>query len=109
MPVKGSALSFTRYQQGGGVEGNVPRGTLTVLKTSIPYVSSVINRAPAIGGRDTQSLADAMLRAPHMLRTRSRAVTSDDYEYLATQVNGVARAAIMPACWRYSRLRTSAR
>jgi predicted phage baseplate assembly protein len=92
VPVKGSALSFTRYQQGGGVEGNVPRGTLTVLKTSIPYVSSVINRAPAIGGRDTQSLADAMLRAPHMLRTRSRAVTSDDYEYLATQVNGVARA-----------------
>ncbi len=92
VPTKGSALTFTRYQQGGGVEGNVPRGMLTVLKTSIPYVSSVINRAPAIGGRDTQRLDDAMLRAPHMLRTRSRAVTADDYEYLATQVNGVARA-----------------
>jgi predicted phage baseplate assembly protein len=65
---------------------------LTVLKTSIPYVSSVINRGGAIGGRDAQSLDDAMLRAPHMLRTRSRAVTADDYEYLATQVNGVARA-----------------
>jgi predicted phage baseplate assembly protein len=95
VPIKGSTLSFSRYQHGGGVEGNVPRGMLTVLKTSIPYVSSVINRAPAIGGRDTQSLADAMLRAPHMLRTRSRAVTSDDYEYLATQVNGVARASCL--------------
>ncbi|MGE5333753.1 MAG: putative baseplate assembly protein, partial [Nitrososphaerota archaeon] len=92
VPVKGSTLSFSRYQRGGGIEGNVPRGMLTVLKTSIPYVSSVINRAPAIGGRDTQRLEDAMLRAPHMLRTRSRAVTADDYEYLATQVNGVARA-----------------
>jgi predicted phage baseplate assembly protein len=92
VPAKGSALSFTRYQHGGGVEGNIPQGMLTVLKTSIPYVSSVINRAPAIGGRDAQSLDDAMLRAPHMLRTRSRAVTADDYEYLATQVNGVARA-----------------
>ncbi|HKW22888.1 MAG TPA: putative baseplate assembly protein, partial [Ktedonobacterales bacterium] len=92
VPAKGSALTFSRYQHGGGVEGNVPQGMLTVLKTSIPYVSSVINRAPTIGGRDAQRLDDAMLRAPHMLRTRSRAVTADDYEYLATQINGVARA-----------------
>lgn len=95
VPARGSTLTFTRYQHGGGVEGNIPRGMLTVLKTAIPYVSSVINRAPAIGGRDMQSLDDAMLRAPHMLRTRSRAVTADDYEYLATQVNGVARASCL--------------
>lgn len=92
VPAKGSALSFSRYHHGGGVEGNLPRGVLTVLKTSIPYVSSVINRGPTIGGRDAQRLEDAMLRAPHMLRTRSRAVTAEDYEYLTTQINGVARA-----------------
>ncbi len=91
-PPKRSWLRFSRYQHGGGVIGNVPRGTLSVMKTSIPYVSQVTNRQPAMGGRDAQSLDDAKLRAPQMLRTRTRAVTAEDYEYLALQVPGVARA-----------------
>lgn len=92
MPDKGSILRFSRYQYGGGVVGNVSENTLTVLKTSIPYVARVTNRAAAIGGQDAQSLDDARLRAPQKLRTRNRAVTADDYEYLASQVPGVARA-----------------
>jgi predicted phage baseplate assembly protein len=48
VPAKGSTLTFSRYQHGGGVDGNVPQGMLTVLKTSIPYVSSVINRGPRL-------------------------------------------------------------
>ncbi|MBV9602505.1 MAG: putative baseplate assembly protein, partial [Chloroflexi bacterium] len=91
-PLKRSWLRFSRYQHGGGVVGNVPRGTLNVMKTSIPYVTQVTNRQPAMGGRDAQSLDDAKLRAPQMLRTRTRAVTAEDYEYLALQVPGVARA-----------------
>ncbi len=92
MPVKDSELSFSRYQHGGGVVGNVPRGALSVLKSSIPYVARVTNRAAASGGANAQSLDDARLRVPQVLRTRMRAVTADDYEYLATQVRGVARA-----------------
>jgi predicted phage baseplate assembly protein len=92
VPDKGSILRFTRYQQGGGVTGNVPRGMLTVLKSSIPYVARVTNRQPAVGGRDAQSLEDAKLRAPQTLRTRTRAVTADDFETLARQVEGVERA-----------------
>jgi predicted phage baseplate assembly protein len=91
-PQKRSWLRFSRYQHGGGVIGNVPRGTLSVLKTSIPYVSQVTNRQAALGGLDAQSLEDAKLRAPQKLRTRTRAVTAEDYEYLALQVPGVARA-----------------
>jgi predicted phage baseplate assembly protein len=91
-PQKRSWLRFSRYQHGGGVIGNVPRGTLSVLKTSIPYVSQVTNRHAALGGLDAQSLDDAKLRAPQKLRTRTRAVTAEDYEYLALQVPGVARA-----------------
>jgi predicted phage baseplate assembly protein len=63
-----------------------------VPKSSIPYVAHVSNREAAIGGRDAQSLEDARLRAPQALRTRSRAVTADDFEYLACEVPGVARA-----------------
>ena len=92
VPAKGSTLRFTRYQHGGGVLGNVPRGMLTVLKSSIPYVARVVNRQEALGGRDAQSLDDAKLRAPQTLRTRTRAVTADDFETLARQVPGVERA-----------------
>jgi predicted phage baseplate assembly protein len=91
-PLKRSWLRFLRYQYGGGVIGNVPRATLNVLKTSIPYVSQVTNRQAALGGRDAQTLDDAKLRAPQMLRTRTRAVTAEDYEFMARQVPGVARA-----------------
>ena len=92
VPAKGSVLRFTRYQHGGGVVGNVPRGMLTVLKSSIPYVARVVNRQPAVGGRDAQSLEDAKVRAPQTLRTRTRAVTADDFETLARHVPGVDRA-----------------
>ena len=92
VPPKGSALRFSRYQSGGGVIGSVPTGMLSVLKSSIPYVSRVVNRQPAVGGRDAQTLDDAKLRAPQALRTRTRAVTADDFETLALQVPGVERA-----------------
>jgi predicted phage baseplate assembly protein len=92
IPLKGSLFRFSRYQRGGGVLGNVPREMISVPKTSIPYVARVVNRASAIGGRDAQSLDDAKLRAPQTLRTRTRAVTADDFEVLARQVNGVERA-----------------
>jgi predicted phage baseplate assembly protein len=92
VPEKGSLLVFKQYRYGGGVIGNVSRETLTVLKSSIPYVAHVTNRIEAAGGRDGQTLEDARMRAPQKLRARTRAVTADDYEYLACQVPDVARA-----------------
>ncbi|MEN9938466.1 MAG: hypothetical protein RLZZ387_5045 [Chloroflexota bacterium] len=92
VPPRGSTLRFSRYQYGGGVVGNVTPGAISVLKTSIPYVARVVNRAGAVGGRDAQTLEDARLRVPSVLRTRTLAVTAQDYEYLARQVPGVARA-----------------
>lgn len=92
VPPAGSVLTFGRYQHGGGTIGNVPRGAISVMKSSIPYVSRVNNRERASQGKDAQSLEDAKVRAPLNLRTRKRAVTREDFEYLATQVTGVARA-----------------
>ncbi len=92
VPPKGSRLRMARYQYGGGVLGNAPPGALAILKSSIPYVARVSNREAATGGRDAQSLEDAKLRAPQKLRSRARAVTADDYEQLAMEVPGVARA-----------------
>jgi predicted phage baseplate assembly protein len=92
VPAKNAVLRFSRYQRGGGVVGNVPKGMISVMKSSIPYIARVINRESAIGGRDAQSIEDAKVRAPQMLRTRTRAVTADDFEVLARQVTGVERA-----------------
>jgi predicted phage baseplate assembly protein len=92
VPPHGATLRFSRYQYGGGIIGNVPRGTLAVMKTAIPYVARVSNRAAAVGGRNEQSLEDAKLRAAQVLRSQTRAVTADDYEHLAAQVPHVARA-----------------
>ncbi len=85
IPPRGANLIFRRYRSGGGEEGNVQAGILNTLKTSIPYISRVTNRQPAWGGLDSETLESAMMRAPALLRSRDRAVTESDFEFLARQ------------------------
>lgn len=93
IPPKGSRIRFSRYRYGGGARGNVGKGTVNVLKSSIPYVSSVINRYAAVGGTDPETLDSARLRGPRHLRIRNRAVTAEDFEILAQEAAAmVARA-----------------
>jgi len=66
---------------------------LTVLKSSIPYVSGVTNFKAARGGTDSETLESAKLRAPEVLKARTRAVTAEDFEYFACEASlEVARA-----------------
>jgi predicted phage baseplate assembly protein len=93
IPAKGSRIRFSKYRCGGGVNGNVGQKTLSVLKSSIPYVSWVTNLESASGGTDSETLDHAKLRAPRILKTRVRAITADDYEYLASEASeDVSRA-----------------
>lgn len=93
VPPEGALLRFTRYRHGGGAKGNVGTRTLTVLKSTLPYVDRVENRRPANGGLDAETLERAMWRAPQVLRTSSRAVTAEDFEYLAKAAGqGIRRA-----------------
>lgn len=89
IPPRGANLIFKQYRYGGGEEGNVEAGIINTLKTAIPYVSRVSNREPAWGGLDEETLEDAMVRAPKIMRHRDRAVTAADYEDLALQTPGV--------------------
>lgn len=92
-PARGSALRFTRYRYGGGIRGNVGANTLTVLRSSIPYIREVTNRIPASGGLDPETLDAARLRVPEAVKTRDRAITASDYEFLAREASRrVARA-----------------
>ncbi len=85
VPPKGSRLRLRSYLIGGGRKGNVARNTISVLKSSIPYVSKVQNRRAAEGGVDGEDIEGAKVRGPIMLRTRDRAVTMEDFEHLARE------------------------
>ncbi|KOU38025.1 baseplate J family protein [Streptomyces sp. WM4235] len=80
---KGAVVRAHRYRTGGGRGGNVARGAVQVLRTSIPYVAEVVNREAARGGVDGETVEEAKLRAPITLRAQDRAVTLRDYEELA--------------------------
>ncbi|HEY3164375.1 MAG TPA: putative baseplate assembly protein [Candidatus Limnocylindrales bacterium] len=82
-PPKGAHLRLRNYRAGGGERGNVASGAISVLRSSIPYIDRVGNRRAATGGVDGEAIDNAKVRGPLLLRTRGRAVTTEDYENLA--------------------------
>ena len=93
VPPKGAVLRFSRYRHGGGRMGNVTAGTLTVLKSTLAGVDTVTNPNPAVGGVDAEALTHARERASMEIRSRYRAVTAEDFEFLAGEASPrVARA-----------------
>lgn len=86
VPAKSSAIRMAAYRTGGGAEGNVATGRIRVLKTSVPYISRIENRGPAIGGAPPETLEELKIRGPLLLRSRGRAVTARDFEELTREV-----------------------
>lgn len=98
VPPKGAPMRVPIYLSGGGRRGNVARHALSVLRTSIPFVSSVDNRRAGHGGVDGETVEAAKVRGPLALRTRERAVTAEDFEQLAHRAApGVARVRCVEA------------
>jgi predicted phage baseplate assembly protein len=85
VPPNGARLRVRRYRTGGGRRGNVARGAISTLRSSVPYVSRVENREAAAGGVDGESVQSARQRGPVQLRAQDRAVTARDYELIAGQ------------------------
>jgi predicted phage baseplate assembly protein len=97
VPPLDAEIAVTAYRHGGGVRGNVGAGTVTILKSSIPFVARVENLDPARGGVDPETIDNAKLRGPMSLRTGQRAVTAQDFERLTLEASpGVARARCLP-------------
>jgi predicted phage baseplate assembly protein len=98
VPPLGSVLTLSAYRVGGGKQGNIARGVIRVLKTSVPYVSRIENRHSAGGGVDGETMPNARLRGALELRASGRAVTVDDFEVLAREVApDAARVKCLPA------------
>ncbi|MTE17756.1 putative baseplate assembly protein [Streptomyces sp. TRM43335] len=98
VPPKGARVRVARYRTGGGPAGNVARGAISVLRSSVPYVARVVNREAARGGVAGETVANAKLRAPDALRMQERAVTAEDYEIIGRQAApSVRRVRCLPA------------
>lgn len=94
----GANVVARRYRYGGGTKGNVPAGALHALRSSVPGIdeNGVVNLLDSYGGRDEENLDQAKQRAPAAIRARCRAVTSEDFEFFATQAADIARAKALP-------------
>lgn len=90
IPGAGALINVKRYRYGGGQDGNAGPGALAKLKSALREVDSVSNLRSASGGSDAESLDNTLLRAPHDLRARDRAVSAEDFALLASQTPGVA-------------------
>jgi predicted phage baseplate assembly protein len=91
VPPKGAQLRMSSYRHGGGERGTVAGNTLRQLRKPIPGVASVTNPRHARGGVDAETVEAARRRAALELRTHYRAVTAEDFEFLAGE--GPARVA----------------
>ncbi len=81
------------YRSGGGARGNVASGIITSLKKTIPNIDGVTNHIPSSGGMDMESVESVVDRYPHIIKNRDRAVTGEDFEWLAYEASQyVARA-----------------
>jgi predicted phage baseplate assembly protein len=98
IPRDGSEISVTGYRYGGGGSGNVGAKTLSLLRSTVPYISGVTNLHAAAGGVDAETVGEAKVRGPLTLRTGQRAVTAGDFERLTREASiEVARARCLPA------------
>jgi predicted phage baseplate assembly protein len=98
VPAADAVIRVNRYCVGGGARGNVGRGAIRALKSSIPFVAGVENLRRAQHGADGETIEQAKDRGPILLRSRSRAVTVEDFETISCEAAPeVARVRCLPA------------
>lgn len=97
IPPRRAEVRITRYLTGGGVVGNVPARSITVLSQPLPPISSVSNPSAATGGtaaEDTELFSD---QVPLGWIGPQRVVTAADIERsVLSTPTGVLRAMHLP-------------
>jgi hypothetical protein len=79
------------YRYGGGKDAPAA-GSLTVILQQQPGLKEIRNPVPVGGGADADPPDQIRKYAPQSVLTFGRAVSGDDYETIAAQAPGVARA-----------------
>lgn len=86
------------YRYGGGATGNVAAGAISTLISAVAGIDAgqVSNPLAAAGGTDEESLDSAKARAGLLLKARSRAVTTEDFEVIAKSAGPIGRVKALP-------------
>jgi hypothetical protein len=97
-----NARILASYRVGGGSVGNVGTGQITVI-TKAPQLqligAKVVNREPASGGAERESIERAIKFAPTVFGSMQRAVTGEDYVAQAKLFPGVSKARAEATNW----------
>ena len=87
---------YITYRYGGGETGNIPANEIGIAYNTDgnPLNIGVENCFPATGGKEKETIQEAILRAKMELKIPFRAVTAEDFEFIAEATPGlrVARA-----------------
>lgn len=103
VPPKGREIRLW-YLIGGGESGNVDANTLTELISPQKGIE-VTNPDRAVGGRNAESLDNALQRGPLELHSRERAVTARDFERVARESSAAinrVRAFTLANLWAHA-------
>jgi predicted phage baseplate assembly protein len=96
-PVGKDGIKAFSYRTGGGRKGNVKAREVKSLKSAVSGIDRVMNPIAADGGADTATVDEMLEIGPAMISHRNRAVTAEDYEWLAREASRkVVRARCLP-------------
>lgn len=96
IPAKGAEIRCT-YRSTAGAKGNFSDKTVFKLQAELPVALTILSEAGASGGADPTGLDEARAQAIGALKTRWRAVTTENFEDLVIGNSfGLARARCLP-------------
>jgi hypothetical protein len=75
------------YQTGGGSEGNIKEREIKSLKSALAGIDKVLNPVAADDGAEAATLDEMLGIGPAMIGHRDRAVTAEDFEWLAKKAS----------------------
>jgi hypothetical protein len=101
-PATGTENIQALYRKGGGQQGNVDAGALTLLPARPLGVRATANPLAASGATDPEAITDIRRNAPLGMMTLDRIVSLQDYQDFARAFQGVAKAL---ATWSWTGLR----
>lgn len=98
VPPKRTEIQALEYETARGDQGNLPASSRWAVKGEKPEGLTISNLKPAVGGKREENIAEAFERFVQDLKVPYRAVTSEDFEYIARETPGlrIAQAKVIP-------------
>lgn len=100
IPASSDSITYT-YKVGGGSDGNVSPGSITILDDTFtdiggnPISLVVTNENAAEGGVDREDLETTKIRIPKSIAAKEVTIDYNDFESVITNVTGVSRVRIL--------------